>query len=274
MDLIGKKVKHRSWKEGEIISVSGNLIEIKFPCGIKKIQFPESFGDSMNALDSDVQEYIMNIKKEAIAAAEAAKNIELSEMEDRARLRNEEAAPVGRRPAYTISRDGNQKMIFIVFQSDTFEHQANGGYIWAPRINNAGNIVHHWERLTDVRENDVILHCSNGEIRAISEAKGRCYDCPKPKELYSDDDWADAGRKVDCEYVLVDKGVDISKYRREAAASSGYYSPFNVNGTGNQGYLYDLNRDLAKLFIAELVKENPELLKHSFIQDICNDLEI
>lgn len=39
-------------------------------------------------------------------------------------------------------------------------------------------------------------------------------------------------------------------------ASHEKYSPFNKNGAGNQGYLFPLSNELAKLLLSEIKKNN------------------
>lgn len=92
-------------------------------------------------------------------------------------------------------------MIFFVFQGNTFDKEFNGGYIWAPISNKAGNKFHHWEKLLDVRAGDIILHGCDGYIKAISIAKTSCFDCVQPEELVVEDLWDREGRKVECDYV-------------------------------------------------------------------------
>ncbi len=48
------------------------------------------------------------------------------------------------------------------------------------------------------------------------------------------------------------------------------YSPFNSNGTGNTGYLYDLDPVLAQIFIRGLANANPQLIKIEFIKEFLS----
>ena len=59
-------------------------------------------------------------------------------------------------------RISGKRMIFFVFQGNTFDKEFNGGYIWAPISNKAGNKFHHWKKLLDVRAGDIILHGCDG----------------------------------------------------------------------------------------------------------------
>ena len=43
------------------------------------------------------------------------------------------------------------------------------------------------------------------------------------------------------------------------------YSPFNKYGTGNMGYLYEINREMAKIFLNAAVTANPYLKSHQII---------
>ena len=90
-------------------------------------------------------------------------------------------------------------MVFFVFQGNTFDKECKGGYIWAPVSDRAGNKPHHWERLLDVRQGDIILHGCDGYIKAVSVAKTACYDCNQPAELAVEELWDREGRKVDCD---------------------------------------------------------------------------
>lgn len=76
-----------------------------------------------------------------------------------------------------------QHITFLVFQGSTFAKEYKGGYIWAPKYTQAGGTCHHWDRLLDVREGDIIFHCADGHIEAISVAKSPCFDAESPDEL-------------------------------------------------------------------------------------------
>lgn len=276
MNLVGQKVSHKSFGAGVIIEVYDKYLGIDFFGSIKKIQYPESFATHMIADDSEIQKAMISMNEEKIAIAEEEKKkAEREKQKAQAQLAsttklNNHAI---KNPSSIISkRDESRKMFFLVFQGSTFGKEYKGRYIWAPCFNKAGQRMHHWDRLLDVRAGDVILHSSDGFISAISVAKNRCYDCEQPAELRTEALWERKGRRVDCDYVLINNPILLSDYKSQIIEkSSAKYSPFNCNGTGNQGYLFELNTDLAKLFVEESIKANRSLAAVDFIKKFIEE---
>ena len=46
------------------------------------------------------------------------------------------------------------------------------------------------------------------------------------------------------------------------------YAPFDKDGNGNMGYLFDLNQNLAAFFIQEIAKKNPEVIHLDYLKFI------
>lgn len=59
--------------------------------------------------------------------------------------------------------------------------------------------------------------------------------------------------------------------KEEYSICQAKYSPFDKDGNGNMGYLYEINRELAKIFIKASIKNNPYLEAEEFINDIMNE---
>ena len=156
----------------------------------------------------------------------------------------------------------NGRAIFFVFQNQEFEKEFGHGYISAPYHAKGGSVPHHWQRLEYVRKGDIILHGVGGYIMAVSEAKGSYYDFTYPNGLI--------GRKIDCDYHILKRPLPTANYKKEIIqyCTGVDYQPFNKHGSGNQGYLFDIRRELAIIFIKELVKFNPTLHSELFIQEV------
>ena len=58
--------------------------------------------------------------------------------------------------------------VWWVFQNDSYERSRDGGYLWAPIADKAGNKKFHWETMTKVVAGDLILSCKN---RSIGESE-------------------------------------------------------------------------------------------------------
>ena len=56
---------------------------------------------------------------------------------------------------------------FLVFQGETYEEEKKLSCLWAPKLNRAGNEVHHHKRLLDVGIGDQVIHLESRKIRAI-----------------------------------------------------------------------------------------------------------
>lgn len=141
----------------------------------------------------------------------------------------------------------HNKRFYFVFQGASYEEECSEGYIYAPKSGR-----HHWERLAELDIGDFIFHAAKGRIFAVSVAEGKGYD-------YKRSDYSGMGRRVDCIYCMLDRPLDTSIFRNEILTYTNQYSPFNKNGTGNQGYLFYINKILASIFLEEIMRTNPNI---------------
>ena len=79
MNIIGQKVKHKAWGLGIIKSLDGNIIEVSFDEGIKKMQFPEGFEKFLVFEDSSFQDYAVKLLEEKAIKAEELRQEKLLE---------------------------------------------------------------------------------------------------------------------------------------------------------------------------------------------------
>lgn len=146
--------------------------------------------------------------------------------------------------------------IFWVFQGKGYKEELIKDYLWAPFRDKAGNSPAHWAMLENVEKGDIIFHGVSGGILAISVASSRWFESKIKDGIVS-------GRQVDCKLTLINHPIIPSAYRDQiiSTCSRFKYQPFDKNGEGRQGYLFDLNDELAGIFARELYKENPNLLR-------------
>ena len=278
MDLLGRKVKHNKFGLGEITEFVGNFIVVKFDNRESRFQYPEAFELFIQAVDNEVQSYVMaelqKVKdaKEALKRAEEeARKIEEEKKaaEQAKKLQAVQKHIYKEKPTVISQRQEGKRMIFWVFQGQSFDREWHGGYIWAPITNKAGTAPHHWTRLIDVRKGDIILHGCDGKLAAISVAKDKYFECKQPKELEVEGLWDRDGRMIECEYTIINNPIKTSNYTEKIIEHCKVkYSPFDKDGNGNMGYLYEINRDLAKLFVAESVRKNKYLESIEYIAEL------
>lgn len=280
--MVGIKVKHPVFGVGTITAQDDKYLTVEFANKTSRFIYPDAFEKFIKAEDPSVQdEIIRNINDAKVKAEQKRKADEAARKaaeehkaaEDAARL-----AGTSRKPSYSpkaaarTQRIDGKRMTFFVFQGNTFEKEYQGGYIWAPISNKAGATPHHWARLLDVRKGDIILHGCDGYVQAISVARDACYECAQPAELTVEDLWERDGRRVDCDYVRINKPIKTSNFVDDILRLSRVkYSPFDKDGNGNMGYLFEINRELARIFVEASVKQNPYLGAIEYIRDFLSE---
>lgn len=278
VDLLNKKIKHKTLGTGTVIAQDDNYITIEFSSKTSKFSYPAAFEKFLVPEEAAVLEAIDAETSAAKEAKEAAKAAEMAKKaaEEAARLEalkhqteTKETKKSGSAKAYTpVKRTSGQALTYLVFQGDTFDEECKGQFIWAPKYTKRGGTCHHWDRLMDVREGDVIFHCSNGYIQAVSKAKAACVDSARPDHAAGDwTQWEKDGRRVDCDYTVLKKPLKHGAYKDTILEYCGVkYAPFDRDGNGNMGYLFDLNKDLASFFIKEIAKNNPGVIDLEYLK--------
>lgn len=140
--------------------------------------------------------------------------------------------------------------VWWVNQGATYTKERDGGFLWAPNLNKAGRPQYHWDTMDEVRAGDVVLHYSNGYLRAASCVSKAARPAPNP---LGDNAWETAGRLVESHYEELNEPVALSAIDEAARIRQG--SPFTVSGSVQQVYLVRLHDD----FVNELVRQFPEL---------------
>lgn len=281
MDLVGKRFKHKLFGVGVVSAHEKGILTIDFPERTSKVVYnEENYRKFLVAEDPEVEAAIL---KEFADLKEAKQQQFINDVlakqkkdEPKPEPEKTKAVPdaktVAKKTTVKQERITGKPMTFYVFQGGTFAEESRGGYIWAPLSSKDGGAPHHWTRLLDVCQGDIIFHGYGGHVQAISVARGQCYECNQPEELRSEDQWELAGRRVDCEYIVLDNPIKTSNYREDILRICNVkYAPFDKDGNGNMGYLYELNRELAQIFMRAIVKANKSLADVGCIVELLRD---
>lgn len=278
INLLNKKVRHSgALGVGTVIDQNEKYITVQFSSKTCKFQFPAAFEKFLIPENEDVKNEIQN-EMDAIKAAEEAKKAEEAARkaaEEQAKLDalKANAKHVGKQSGSSkqyvpAKRVSGQPLTFLVFQGDTYTEECRGQFIWAPKYTKAGGTCHHWDRLMSVREGDVILHCADGYIQAISRARGPFEDSARPDKMSGDwTQWEKDGRRVDCDYYVLRNPLKHGAYKdtiREYCNVK--YAPFDKDGNGNMGYLFDIDPRLAAFFVQEIAKKNAGIIDLDFLR--------
>jgi hypothetical protein len=138
---------------------------------------------------------------------------------------------------------------FVVFQGDTYREEKELSCLWAPIKDKAGKEQHHHKRLIEAQKGDRVIHIQNKLIKAISTIQNKAYECECPREL-SRPNWLKEGRKINLRIIELDEFIDISTiFDKIKSHLPNIYSPFNKNGSGNQGYFYEINQNIFNIIL-------------------------
>lgn len=275
MNLLNNKVKHINFGLGTVIAQDDKYISVEFAAKTSMFGYPDAFTKFLQAEDTTVQAAILQEIADSKAAVEAQKRaVEEAKKHAEEQRATETAAkkttvPSKKKAAVSQGRIPGKRMTFYVFQGNTYDRESRGGYIWAPVSNKSGNTFHHWDRLLDIRPGDIILHGLDGYVQAVSTARSECYECKQPDELRTEDLWDQEGRRVDCDYIPIKRPIKTAAFVDDILHLCNVkYAPFDKYGSGNMGYLYELNRELARIFLRASAKNNPYLEDVDYIEEL------
>ena len=280
VDLLNKQVKHSgAFGIGTVTKQDDKYITVQFASRVSKFAYPAAFEKYLVVVDPVDADAIIKEIEEAKVEAEAVKAAKVAKKatEEQAKLEvlKTKSITSGKKVSTSktyipVKRVTGQSMTYLVFQGDTYNEERTGQFIWAPKYTKDGRTMHHWNRLMDVREGDVIFHCSDGYIQAISRVKATCEDSARPDHTTSDwTNWEKDGRRVDCDYHVLKIPLKHGAYKDKILEYCNVkYAPFDKDGNGNMGYLFDLNQNLAAFFIQEIAKKNPEVIHLDYLKFI------
>ena len=169
---------------------------------------------------------------------------------------------------YPTSRLKAHGLVYWVFQGDHYEQESAGNYVFAPVYNNEGDEIHTYYRLTELRPGDVLLHARGGYINAISIVQDRYSMIDH--DIYTME--KKPCRKVPTKYTLLANPLKHGNYKNEikAICAGLKYAPFDKNGDGNQGYLYEIPYKLSQIFLKEIIVDNPGIASNPSVQEILS----
>ncbi len=129
-----------------------------------------------------------------------------------------------------------------VNQGQSYESERDGGYIWAPLHTKSGATLGHWERVSGVLPGDVLVHYSNGAIRAIGIAEGSAEQRDNPY-AGSHSAWEDKGWAANVHYYELREPYGREKFPEGIRIMDIADGPFDRTGQVKQGYLWGFSEE-------------------------------
>lgn len=254
-ESVGTAVYHKMYGMGRIVEHNGLKFKVSFENKTAEFQYPQAFKEDF--LRGNVPVCDVQYKPKEQNKTQGQKAMFQSFL---GQTHVQSATQAQKRP----------RRFFFVFQGLQYDHELNGGYIFAGL-----EPVPHWERLREIQKGDILFHCAGQYVKAISVAQGSAYIASRPLEHYlASDKEFKKGLMVDLDYIVCNKPLDIGFYRETIKKlqgdNTGMGYPFNKNGTGNQGYCFNLKKSLVEFFIKELVIRNP---KNDRLQKIAQEIQ-
>jgi len=122
--------------------------------------------------------------------------------------------------------------LWWVNQGQSYRHERDGGYVWAPRTNKNGTPLGHHVAVSKLRVGQRILHNAGG-ICAVGIVAEQPRESPKPAEL-SEHSWNDAGYLCRVEYRELPTPIP----RTDLPSRGPEVGVFDSNGNAKLGYLF------------------------------------
>lgn len=265
-NIVSTKIISAKYGVGTITAISDTLVlTVSFPkVGEKRFQYPDAFCKSIQSADAEMQENAETawlLKLEEKKANEAAdisikceNNRRLKKISpDEIEIKKAELSKILEHIEKDIEFTGWTNRIFIVHQGKTYYEERMGEYVWAPASG-----LHHHERMTEIRKGDIVVNYANGAIQAVSEALSDCFCSPRPTELYGYG-WDNIGYRVQLRYYELLNPIKLDPIRHDIIKlKADVYSSFDSTGNACQGYMYELENEIAKL-IKDLILKEPHM---------------
>ncbi|WP_162463100.1 HNH endonuclease [Paenibacillus psychroresistens] len=160
---------------------------------------------------------------------------------------------------------------FIVFQGQSYTDARSGGYLWAPTKNEQSQTFHYWTSMTKVLKGDLIFNSVGGLLLDLITATEDNKEQEKPINFDRNESWRNHGWYVKADYIRVNNPIRYIDYKDDISKlQAQIHAPFNINGGGNQGYLYEISEQFADFLLGLIGHSRPDEV--DIIQQIENEL--
>lgn len=130
---------------------------------------------------------------------------------------------------------------YYVNQSETFDIEKKGGYLWAD--------VHN-KNISKPKVNDIILSFSKGKIVSANKVIRESYSNTKPDlKEYENHQWDGNGFKIDLSYYELGKPIEYTEYNKEILNNNVVHGFANNGYIKQSGYIHQIDDKIANFLI-------------------------
>lgn len=142
-----------------------------------------------------------------------------------------------------------------VNQSQTFQHELGGNYLWSPKLKANGARNPFYEFMREVAPGDLIFSYAQGRILAYGIARSNAYEAPKPAEFgEAGRNWSEIGWRIDVAFTrLATVFRPIEWMERLRPLLPARYAPLRPNGHGLQSMYLTLLPESFALALADSI---------------------
>lgn len=172
-----------------------------------------------------------------------------------------------------------------VNHKQTFDHEINGGYVWAPKVKQDGRTSHFYDNLRRASPGDLVVSFASSVVRHIGRVSDYALSSPKPDSFgNAGQAWSDDGWMLPITWFKLESSFKPSLFIESLPALlRGKYAPIRAaTGWGNQGaYFSEIDRPLldfilrsvAPLMTFHFLFEAPEVEPIDSVEEFDERLE-
>jgi putative restriction endonuclease len=130
-----------------------------------------------------------------------------------------------------------------VNHKQTFRHEFDGEYVWAPKRKRNGSRNRYYDFLREIVPGDLVFSYAHAQIQGVGIASSYCYTCPRPAEFgHIGEVWDVIGWRVDVKFRRFSRPVRPKEHIDliERLVQRERWSPLKASGEGLQ-HLSDLH---------------------------------
>ena len=88
-----------------------------------------------------------------------------------------------------------------VNQKQTYRHEVPGGYLWSPKLDQAGRHNHSYDLMRQVCPGDIVFSYAGAMLKAVGVVLSNCYEYLKPQEFgVVGGYWSRVGWRIDVKF--------------------------------------------------------------------------